>query len=63
MRHAAARERRILRAQPHRDVKGGRVLQGMDVMDLIATKPTGVLNGFSDVPLEEVLVNLAVQVK
>ena len=41
----------------------GRVLQGMDVVDLIATKPTGVLNGFSDVPLEEVLVNLAVQVK
>ena len=41
----------------------GRVLQGMDVVDLIATKPTGVLNGFSDVPLEEVFVNLAVQVK
>lgn len=41
----------------------GRVLQGMDVVDLIGTKPTGVLNGFSDVPLEEVLVNLAVQVK
>jgi peptidyl-prolyl cis-trans isomerase A (cyclophilin A) len=41
----------------------GRVVQGMDVMDLIATKPTGVLNGFSDVPLADVLVNLAVQVK
>ena len=41
----------------------GRVLQGMDVVDLIATKPTGVLNGFSDVPLEEVSVSLAVQVK
>ena len=41
----------------------GRVVQGMDVVDLIATKPTAVLNGFSDVPLEEVLVNLAVQVK
>lgn len=41
----------------------GRVVQGMDVVDLMATKPTGVLNGFSDVPLEEVFVNLAVQVK
>ena len=41
----------------------GRVVQGMDVVDLIATKPTGVFNGFSDVPLADVLMNLAVQVK
>jgi cyclophilin family peptidyl-prolyl cis-trans isomerase len=41
----------------------GRVVQGMDVVDLIANKPTGVFNGFSDVPLADVLVNLAVQVK
>ena len=41
----------------------GRVVQGMDVVDLIASNPTGVFNGFSDVPLADVLVNLAVQVK
>ena len=41
----------------------GKVVQGMDVVDLIASKPTGVFNGFSDVPIADVLVNLAVQVK
>ena len=41
----------------------GRVIEGMDVVDLIAGKTTGVFNGFSDVPVEEVSVSLAVQVK
>ena len=41
----------------------GNVLQGLDVVDTIATKQTGVLNGFSDVPLEDVTITFALQSK
>jgi cyclophilin family peptidyl-prolyl cis-trans isomerase len=41
----------------------GRVVQGMDVVDLIASKPTGVFGAFSDVPLSDVAISLALQVK
>ncbi|WP_233246038.1 peptidylprolyl isomerase [Limnohabitans sp. Hippo4] len=41
----------------------GNVLQGLDVVDAIATKQTGVLNGFSDVPLEDVTITFALQSK
>ncbi len=39
----------------------GRVVQGMDVIDAIGKQPTGVLNGFADVPLSEVWVSMALQ--
>jgi cyclophilin family peptidyl-prolyl cis-trans isomerase len=39
----------------------GKVVQGMDIVDAIAAEPTGTLNGFPDVPLVDVLVNLALQ--
>ena len=41
----------------------GKVTQGQDVVDAIGAKPTGVFNGFSDVPLEDVTITLALQVK
>ena len=41
----------------------GKVIQGQDVVDAIGAKPTGVFNGFSDVPLEDVTITLALQVK
>jgi peptidyl-prolyl cis-trans isomerase B (cyclophilin B) len=41
----------------------GKVTQGQDVLDAIGAKPTGVLNGFADVPLEEITITLALQVK
>ena len=34
----------------------GKVLEGMDVVDKIATTPTGVKNGFGDVPVTPVVI-------
>ena len=39
----------------------GKVVQGMDVVDKIVAEPTGVLNGFADVPLTDVVISLALQ--
>jgi cyclophilin family peptidyl-prolyl cis-trans isomerase len=39
----------------------GKVVQGMDVVDAIATSTTGTVNGFSDVPLTEVTITFALQ--
>ena len=39
----------------------GKVVQGMDVVDAIVAEPTGVLNGFADVPLTDVVINLVLQ--
>jgi cyclophilin family peptidyl-prolyl cis-trans isomerase len=41
----------------------GKVIQGMDVADAIAAEPTGVVGGFSDVPLSEIALSLALQTK
>ncbi len=41
----------------------GKVTQGQDVVDAIGVKQTGVLNGFIDVPLEEITITLVLQVK
>jgi peptidyl-prolyl cis-trans isomerase A (cyclophilin A) len=39
----------------------GKVVQGMDVADAIAAEPTGVIGVFSDVPLVEIALSLALQ--
>jgi len=39
----------------------GKVVQGMDVVDAIVAVPTGVLNGFADVPLTDITISLALQ--
>jgi peptidyl-prolyl cis-trans isomerase A (cyclophilin A) len=39
----------------------GKVVQGMDVVDAILAQPTGVSNGFADVPLVDVIISLALQ--
>jgi peptidyl-prolyl cis-trans isomerase A (cyclophilin A) len=39
----------------------GKVVQGMDVVDAIVAQPTGVSNGFADVPLTDVVISLALQ--
>jgi cyclophilin family peptidyl-prolyl cis-trans isomerase len=41
----------------------GKVVQGMGVVDAIASQPTGTVNGVSDVPLSEVTITLASQVR
>ena len=41
----------------------GKVVQGMDIVDLIASEPTGIANGFSDVPKNEISILLAIQSK
>ena len=41
----------------------GKVVQGMDVADAIAAEPTGVIAGFSDVPLVDIALSLALQTK
>ena len=41
----------------------GKVVQGMDVVDAIAAEPTGVVGGFSDVPLTDIALSLALQSK
>lgn len=35
----------------------GNVIEGMDIVDVIATIPTGASRGYQDVPLEPVLIN------
>ena len=41
----------------------GSVVQGLDVVDAIAAEPTGVVKGFTDVPLADVTITMAVQTK
>jgi peptidyl-prolyl cis-trans isomerase A (cyclophilin A) len=41
----------------------GKVVQGMDVVDAIAAKATGMLNGEKSLPLEEITITGAFQVK
>lgn len=41
----------------------GTVVQGIDIVDTIATKATGYFNGYADVPLEDVTITMALQVK
>ena len=41
----------------------GKVVQGMEVVDAIAAEPTGVVGGFSDVPLADIALSLALQSK
>ena len=41
----------------------GKVVQGMDVVDAIAAEPTGVVGGFSDVPLIDIALSLTLQTK
>ena len=41
----------------------GTVIQGMDLVDAIATEPTGVARGFADVPLLDVTITSATQTK
>jgi cyclophilin family peptidyl-prolyl cis-trans isomerase len=41
----------------------GKVVQGMDVVEAIAAEPTGVVGGFSDVPLADIALSLALQSK
>ena len=39
----------------------GKVVQGMDVVDAIVALPTGISNGFTDVPLTDVVISLVLQ--
>ena len=39
----------------------GKVLQGMEVVDAMALEPTGVVGGFSDVPIVDISLSLALQ--
>ena len=41
----------------------GTVTQGLDVVDAIAAEPTGFLNGFTDVPIKDITINLVLQSK
>ena len=41
----------------------GNVVQGLDIVDAISAKPTGIFNGYADVPLEDVTISMALQVK
>jgi cyclophilin family peptidyl-prolyl cis-trans isomerase len=41
----------------------GKVVQGMDVADAMAAEPTGVVGGFSDVPLSDITLSVALQTK
>ena len=41
----------------------GTVLEGLDIVDTIGAKPTGYFNGYADVPLEDVTITMALQVK
>jgi len=41
----------------------GKVIQGMDVVDAIASKATTASNGFADVPLEDITITSALQIK
>jgi cyclophilin family peptidyl-prolyl cis-trans isomerase len=39
----------------------GKVIQGLEVVDAMALEPTGVVGGFSDVPLTDITLSLALQ--
>lgn len=39
----------------------GRVISGMDVIDLIATKPTTTVNGYANVPVTDITITSATQ--
>lgn len=39
----------------------GKVVSGMDVIDLMATKPTATKNGYSDVPVTDITITSATQ--
>ena len=41
----------------------GTVTQGLDVVDAIAAEATGILNGFIDVPVSDITINLVLQSK
>ena len=41
----------------------GSVVQGLEIVDNIGAKPTGYFNGYADVPLEDVAITMALQVK
>ena len=41
----------------------GSVVQGLDIVDTIGAKPTGYFNGYADLPLEDVTITMALQVK
>ena len=41
----------------------GKVIQGMDVVDTIASKATTAINGFADLPLEGITITSALQIK
>jgi cyclophilin family peptidyl-prolyl cis-trans isomerase len=41
----------------------GRVVQGMEVVDVIATKPTGLFKSLDDVPLEDIRIIEASQIR
>jgi peptidyl-prolyl cis-trans isomerase A (cyclophilin A) len=41
----------------------GSVVQGIDIVDSIGAKPSGYFNGYADVPLEDVAIAMALQVK
>jgi peptidyl-prolyl cis-trans isomerase A (cyclophilin A) len=41
----------------------GSVVQGLDIVDTIGAKPTGYFSGYADVPLEDVTITMALQVK
>ena len=41
----------------------GKVVEGLDVVNAIAAEPTGVVAGFSDVPLSEIALSFALQTK
>ena len=41
----------------------GAVVQGLDIVDSIGAKETGYFNGYADVPLEDVTITMALQVK
>lgn len=41
----------------------GKVVQGMDIVDAIATKSTGTVNGFSNVPLTDITITAALQIQ
>ncbi len=37
----------------------GKVVKGMDVVDKMATQPTGIVNGMPDVPLKPIIIMTA----
>ena len=41
----------------------GKVIQGMDVIDAIASRATTASNGFADVPIEDITITGTVQIK